>query len=124
MSGLGGLLAGLGMGAAQAYVKNKAEDKENAFQEKRDEALASGGKIPMPKRERAVRPIDTIIGKIKGAFSDSKPAVAPAIPNAPPVVPIAAVSTPAIAATDEYADAFGDDETVPNEPVPFKNSYA
>lgn len=124
MSGIGGLLAGLGMGAAQAYVKNKAENKENAFQAKRDEALASGGKIPVPKRVKVVRPIDTIMGKIKNTFSNNQPTLTPTIPKAPSMVPIAAVSTPPIAEPDEYADAFDDDETVPNKPVPFKNSYA
>ena len=128
MSGCGSLTAGLGMGAAQTYYQKKNEDAENDFQNKRDEALASGGKIPMPKRAKRERPIDAIVGKIKGAFSDkgaaapaaSTPSVAPAAE----VAPLAALSPVASALPEVDTDAFNDDATVPNEPEQFKNSYA
>lgn len=119
MSGLGALLGGMGIGAAQAYYNNKNEEAENAFQDKRDEALRDPTK-EMPKRVKQERNIDMIAGKIKGFLSGDKPAG----DAATPVAPIAPIKP--IASTEPVVDtaAFNDDATVPNEPVPFKSSYA
>ena len=147
--GLGALIAGLGMGAAQSYYKKANADAENEFQDRRDQALASGGKIPMPSRSTRKKPpsaIEALTGKVKSLFSDK--AAAPAAPGggavpvvsaapaalspiepvaqAVPVEPVAQpVLTPVASALPEVdTEAFNDDTTVPNEPTQFKNVYA
>jgi len=130
--GLGSLIAGLGLGAAQAYNKKASEDAENAFQDERDTALASGGKIPMPSRSTRKKPpsaIEALTGKVKSMFSDKPAGATPAATAAPaatvePVAEVAPLPTVASTAPEVDTDAFNDDATVPNEPKAFKSSYA
>lgn len=125
--GLGALIAGLGMGAAQAYNKKQNEEAENEFQDRRDKALASGGEIPMPSRSTRKKPpsaLEALTGKVKSMFSDKPAGATPAAAPVADIAPVASVAPVASATPEVDTEAFNDDATVPNEPVPFKNSYA
>ena len=78
MSKAAALLAGLGIGSASEYMGRKQRDASEA----RIAAIRSGQ--PLPKE---VRPIDTIIDKVKGAFTTKTPDVSsPSTPAKTPEV--------------------------------------
>ena len=116
MSKASALLAGIGLGAASGYMGQK----EKAASEARLAAIRAGQTPPTE-----TRPIDTIIGKVKDAFTTKAPDVVsptqatPAIQPQSSAAPAANVVVPSV----ETA-AFNDDKTVPNESELFQNSYA
>lgn len=122
MSKASALLAGLGLGAASDYIGQKERDASEA------RIAAYRNLKPGETMPKETRPIDTIIGKIKGAFTTNPPATTSPTPVATekPAIetPGTAVETPIVSTPSVETVAFNDDKTVPNEPVPFENSYA
>lgn len=127
MSKAGSFLGGLGMGAAAGYAKKKNQEASDA----RIAARISGQ--PLPAAEPSL--LDGAIGKVKEfltpAAASTAPAAVPAVDNRPTfnvsLAEQAALAPPRAPATDIPSPetvAFNDDTTVPNEPIPFKNSYA
>lgn len=119
MSKAGSFLGGLGMGAAAGYSKKKGQAGSDA----RIAARIAGQPAPVA----APSLLDSAIGQVKQAFNPA----APAADNRPTfnvsLAEQAALAPPRVPAADPPSpetEAFNDDATVPNEPIPFKNSYA
>lgn len=121
-------LAGLGMGAAQAYMAKKGADAKIADEKHRDdryEAMRTGA--PLPKRPEKVDAFNDVVGKVKNFFT-SKPTPAAPVATASPATESTAVPEIAPAASvdtqaKEYSEAFKDEESVSSTPKKFTNSY-
>lgn len=127
MSKAGSFLGGLGMGAAAGYAKKRSLDASEARL-----AARIAGK-PLPADEPSM--LDGAIGKVKefltpsaanspsAPVADNRPtfnvSLAEQAAMASPTVP----EMPAAEAPSPETVAFNDDATVPNEPLPFTNSY-
>lgn len=129
MSKAGSFLGGLGIGAAAGYAKKRNQEASDA----RIAARAAGQ--PLPAAEPSF--LEAGIGKVNEflapAAATATPAdlVAPVTDNRPTfnvsLAEQAALAPPRALTTDTQSvetEAFNDDATVPNEPTPFKNSYA